>query len=293
MRTVAATVLVCLLLALGGGALWIWRGWYDVSATTGHTPWVHGLLETTMRRAVARAATGVAVPSGLDDAARIARGAGCYRVHCEQCHGGPGVAQGDIGISLQPLPGPLVDASQRWRTAELYWIVRHGIKMSGMPAWELRLPDDDLWALTAFMRQLPAMTAVQYREGRAAPLADGCRTLAQRCAAGDCGAQVSADHQPLQARDDDEAARLLLRQYACVACHRIPGVAGSDVHVGPPLTGLWQRERIADLPQPTVDDLARWIRVPHEVRPGTAMPTLGVSEPHARRMAAYLLDARH
>jgi cytochrome c1 len=72
----------------------------------------------------------------------------------------------------------------------------------------------------------------------------------------------------------------------------VPGVVGSDVQVGPPLLELWRRERIAgDLPN-TAENLARWIREPQRLRPGSAMPDLGVSEAHAGRIAAYLLDPR-
>ena len=49
----------------------------------------------------------------LDDPARLARGAACYRAHCVQCHGGPGVAPGPDGMSMQPLPGPLLDAEAK------------------------------------------------------------------------------------------------------------------------------------------------------------------------------------
>jgi cytochrome c1 len=86
----------------------------------------------------------------------------------------------------------------------------------------------------------------------------------------------------------DEQARVALRQYACVACHRIPGVTGSATHVGPPLHGLARRELIAGRLPNTRDNLVRWIRAPQAVKPGSAMPDLGVTEEHARVMAAYL-----
>ena len=94
----------------------------------------------------------------------VLRGAVVYRDKCAQCHGGPGFAQSDYGQSMQPVPGPLMDAGKRWQTRELYWITRHGIKMSGMPAWEYHLSDNDLWAVVAFVKALPALTPKAYTE---------------------------------------------------------------------------------------------------------------------------------
>jgi cytochrome c2 len=88
---------------------------------------------------------------------------------------------------------------------------------------------------------------------------------------------------------DPQRGRLALTQYACRACHQIPGVTGSDVHVGPSLKGLAGKRFIArDLPN-TPANLARWIRDPHAIDPSTAMPALGVNETDARDIVAYLM----
>jgi mono/diheme cytochrome c family protein len=99
----------------------------------------------------------------------VLRGAQVFSAQCAQCHGGPGFAQAKIGQSMQPLPGPLVDASARWQPRELYWITRHGIKMSGMPAWQFHLSEADLWAVVAFLGVLPTMSARDYAQATAAP----------------------------------------------------------------------------------------------------------------------------
>src|SRR5690606_3656021 len=119
--------------------------------------------EVAMRQSVRHHAKKIEAPP-LSDPEMALRGAASYRDHCVQCHGAPGVAQSAIGLSLQPLPGPLVDARQHWRPRELYWVVRHGIKMTGMPAWEYRLSDDAIWELVAFMQQLPHLNAAQYAQ---------------------------------------------------------------------------------------------------------------------------------
>ncbi|MEG2629829.1 MAG: c-type cytochrome, partial [Comamonas sp.] len=81
-------------------------------------------------------------------------------------------------------------------------------------------------------------------------------------------------------------------QYACSACHRIPGITGSSVHVGPPLHGMGQRTLIAGTLPNTPQNLARWLTHTQHIKPGTAMPQLGVSARDAQDMAAYLSTLR-
>lgn len=97
-------------------------------------------------------------PPRAPDGAMLARGAQCFQQHCVQCHGGPGVAQGAAGQGMQPLPGPLIDAHQRWSAGQLYWLTRNGLKMTGMPAWEFKLSEADLWAVVAFVQELPRLS---------------------------------------------------------------------------------------------------------------------------------------
>lgn len=87
---------------------------------------------------------------------------------------------------------------------------------------------------------------------------------------------------------DAERGRVALYQYACNACHMIPGVTGSKVFVGPELGGLPERRFIAGSLPNNPENLARWIRHPKEVDQLTAMPDLGVTETDARDMVAYL-----
>jgi len=265
LRTVFATLAAAAAIAAAVGAWLVYGGGYDVSATGAHLQTVHSALERTMNSSVRQRARALAPPAAPDDTS-IRRGAACYRAHCLQCHGAPGVPPGAIGQGMQPLPGPLIDAARRWRPGEIYWITRHGIKMSGMPAWQMRLSDDDLWAVTAFVMELATLSTQGYRD------------LQQAASAERCDVHASGE----------ASAVLALRQYACVGCHTIPGVTGSNSHVGPPLAGLARRATIAGRLLNTEDNLVRWIREPQAIKPGSAMPDMGVSEAHARQMAAYL-----
>jgi cytochrome c len=81
---------------------------------------------------------------------------------------------------------------------------------------------------------------------------------------------------------------IALRQYACPTCHRIPGLVDADSDVGPPLTGIALRRYLAGRVPNTPENMLRWITAPESIKPGTAMPNLGVAEGDARDIAAYL-----
>jgi mono/diheme cytochrome c family protein len=169
-RLVVKTVLLTLIGAgVGAGAAGLallYGGFYNIGATGQHFPVVYKALEKGLQQAVRYHAQDVRVPP-LGQAGQLRVGARIYRDKCVQCHGAPGVAQSTIGMSMQPVPGPLVDAGRRWQPRELYWVTRNGIKMSGMPAWEYHLSEDELWAVVAFVTTLPAMSAQDYRAATA------------------------------------------------------------------------------------------------------------------------------
>lgn len=274
----ATTVALAVAGALGAAAV-VYGGLYNVAATRQHLQLTHSVMETAMRQSVRLRARDIEAPPLADERLAL-RGAACFRDKCVQCHGAPGVAQGDLGKSMQPLPGPLVDAARHWRPRELYWVTRHGIKMSGMPAWEYRLADDDLWALVAFMQRLPELQAESY-----------AAWMQRAPAAPSCG-RGEATPAPAGAAVDLDRGRRALHQHACSACHQVPGITGSQVHVGPALAGIGSRKLIAGVLTNTPDNLARWITHTQQVKPGTAMPQLDVPPQDARDMAAYLSTLR-
>jgi mono/diheme cytochrome c family protein len=165
--TAAGTLAATAVLAAAAGAVVLLAGWYNIGATGQHWQPVYTVLERGMHYSVRHHARDITAPD-LAGAGTLRRGAALYRDRCVQCHGAPGVAQADIGKSMQPVPGPLVDAARRWQPRELYWITRHGIKMSGMPAWEYRMADEDIWAVVAFMGQLPALSPGDYAKATGA-----------------------------------------------------------------------------------------------------------------------------
>lgn len=254
------------------GAVVVFSGWYDVSATQPHTSAIYRLLNIALDRSVAVRATAVSVPA-LDSAEGIRRGFDTFRLHCMQCHGAPGIAPEPFALGLNPPPPPLVSSARERPAAEVFWIIREGIKMTGMPAWRYRLSDAQMWDVVAFMRAMPALSPDEYRQwDESNPL------LAP--------ASVPA---PVRARAaNTETGRLAMQQYLCVTCHTIPGVQGATNHVGPSLAGIASRPFIAGSLSNNPANMQRWLRGPAKVKPGTAMPDVRVTEQDARDMAAFL-----
>ncbi len=281
---VAATVAGLAVAALLGAAVVVYGGLYPVAATQQHWQSTHTVLQIAMRQSVRLRARDIAEPPLADERMAL-RGAGCFQAKCVQCHGAPGVAQGDIGLGMQPLPGPLVDARHHWRPRELYWLVRHGLKMTGMPAWQYRLDDAEIWSLVAFMQHLPDLNATQYAQWQQRASGDAA---VPACGRGAAAAEPAPSPAPVFAADV-QRGRQALHQYACTSCHSIPGLTGSAVFVGPPLERFATRGLIAGTLANSPDNLARWLVHTQTVKPGTAMPELGVAPQDARDMAAYLL----
>jgi len=263
--------------AIIGALIVLYAGVYDVSATDQHLRPTFWALQTGLRQSVKQRAEEIEPPP-LDDPALAARGLHHFRAHCVQCHGAPGVAPEPFALGLTPLPGSLSDAAREWTASQMYWVIRNGIKMTGMPAWQFRMSDDELWSVVAFLKTLPALSPQQYRDSRAAgPVAPAA------------GAPASA---PDASPPDANRGRRALRQFGCVGCHLIPGVVAADSYVGPPLQRIGTRAFIAGQLPNTRENLIQWIRHPQAISPGTAMPDLGVAERDARDMAAYLGQLR-
>lgn len=142
-------------------ALVIGAGMYNVAADEGHTGFVSWLLEATRERSIAVRADGISVPE-LSDPQRIRRGAGNYDAMCASCHLAPGVEATEISRGLNPEP-PNLTKSTQIDPARAFWIIKHGIKATGMPAWGKSMQDEYIWDMVALLLKLPEMTPDEYR----------------------------------------------------------------------------------------------------------------------------------
>ena len=169
---IVASLFIAVPVALVGAGASIYAGIYDVTATEPHWPATTWLLETARTRSIKVHAAGIQMPAKLDDPAKVLMGIEHYAAHCAVCHGAPGVPKGEIGQGLYPQPPDLAKIAPLYTPAELFWIVKHGIKMTGMPAWSDH-SEEELWATVAFVKKLPGMSAQEYGELVKASMAHG------------------------------------------------------------------------------------------------------------------------
>ena len=144
--------------AAGG---FVWSGVYNIAADDLHTRPVYALMDTMRERSIAVRANKLHPPPNLDDPALIRQGAGNYNAMCMSCHLAPGMAETELSKGLYPAPPNL--SKQTVDAASAFWVIKHGIKASGMPAWGKSMDDRYLWGMVAFMQQFPGMTAAQYQ----------------------------------------------------------------------------------------------------------------------------------
>jgi mono/diheme cytochrome c family protein len=149
-----------LLVLVGAAAVAIYAGLYNIAADVPHPQPIYWLYETVRNRSVAARARDI-VPTDLDDANRISTGAGLYAEMCSGCHLAPGMKRTEISRGLYPR-APELRRQTDLTPAEQFWIVKHGVKMSGMPAWGVTHDDELLWDVVAFVRQLPELTPERY-----------------------------------------------------------------------------------------------------------------------------------
>src|SRR4051794_15370624 len=160
MRALIAIALV-LLLALLGSIGFVYSGMYNVAATDPHWGLTHQILETIRIRSIRVRAAGITAPPELDSPDKLALGVDHFAAHCAVCHSGPGVPKGDIGKGLYPPAPDLAHTATYLSEAEMFWVIKNGIKMTGMPAWADH-SDEEIWSTVAFLKKLPGMTPEKY-----------------------------------------------------------------------------------------------------------------------------------
>ncbi|MFC4172745.1 c-type cytochrome [Microvirga sp. GCM10011540] len=160
---IAAGALGVLALLGVAGLVVVYTGAYNVAATEEHASFTRWAFDTTFHNSVERRADDVVAPANFTPD-MIAAGATAYKSMCQHCHAGPGVERSEWASGMRPRPPHLTEAAAEWEPQEVFWIVRHGVKMSGMPAFGPTHDDRAIWNIAAFVKQLPAMTPERYAQ---------------------------------------------------------------------------------------------------------------------------------
>ncbi len=142
------------------GAIVCFGGLYPVGASTPHTASVRWLIGEARDRSVDRSAAGLTAPHFTQ--ADILEGGSHFKGMCQECHGGPGAEPEEFAGAMNPRPPNLAEAASDLSVAQVFWIAKNGLKMTGMPAFGKTDSDDELWKVAAFVKQLPKVSATQY-----------------------------------------------------------------------------------------------------------------------------------
>ena len=161
LKPILGTALGLVLLAAACGAILMWSGVISVAATDPHLPITRWMMETARIRSIKMHAAGIVPPDNMSDQARIVGGTAHFSEHCAGCHSAPGVEAEDMAEGMYPKPPVLVNAAHQWTPGELFWILKNGIKMSGMPSWADH-GDSALWDIVAFLEKMPGMSEQDY-----------------------------------------------------------------------------------------------------------------------------------
>jgi mono/diheme cytochrome c family protein len=151
---------------LGGTALvalgaYVYSGHYNIAADQPHWFVTAKIIETLRDRSIESRAGDIVIPD-LEDSRLVLKGAGQYDAMCSGCHLTPGVNDSEIRQGLYPQPPDL--SKVRIAHGSAFWVIKHGLKMTGMPAWGRTHDDITLWSIVAFINKLPGMTPQDYKE---------------------------------------------------------------------------------------------------------------------------------
>jgi mono/diheme cytochrome c family protein len=166
------TLIIAVAVALLGIVSYAYSGLYDVSASSAHSGFVDWLLSTTSRASIERRAGEIEVPD-LDSEDLVLAGINDFDSMCAGCHGAPGKDPEAMGQGLNPPAPDLAEEAAEMSPAELFWVTRNGIRMTGMPAWGATHDDASIWPVVAFMTRLPELDASAYQELLAAAEGQG------------------------------------------------------------------------------------------------------------------------
>jgi len=172
--TVIKYLIFIVIAAITSGAIYVYSGVYPIGADVPHNKFTYWFLETVRDSSIEKASKNINVPP-LDNPELLLSGGADYNDMCVSCHLAPGMKQSDMSVGLYPRPPKLTakaddhaahghannDVEQSIRRQ--FWIIKHGIKASGMPAWGPTHSDERIWAMVAFLQKLPELSPEQYQ----------------------------------------------------------------------------------------------------------------------------------
>lgn len=161
MKTFLAVLGIIVVFVIGA-AVFVWSGAYNIAATDPHWSVTFEIIEKMRDRSIVVHSRSIIAPS-VNDPKPAQDGAEHYHHACRLCHGAPGYSRSGFAKGLYPFPPQLTsDEAREWKNEELFWIIKNGLKMTGMPSFGVTHRDEELWETVAFLRRLPKMKEDEY-----------------------------------------------------------------------------------------------------------------------------------
>jgi mono/diheme cytochrome c family protein len=163
MRFLALIGTLAILLAISA-SVYFFGGYYSVAASLEDPALVAAALVRVRSASIVKHATD-APPVSLEDASLIQAGARAFATNaCVNCHGGPGVKWAKFSEGLNPGPPDLKEVVGELTPGEIFWVVKNGIRMTGMPSFgAIGVGDQDIWSIAAFLKKLPTVSDADYQ----------------------------------------------------------------------------------------------------------------------------------
>ena len=228
-------IFILALLAGVGGFFVSAMGLVPITASSGHWPITAWFLNFTMSRSVSTHSLGTAVPP-LDDLGMVMKGATHYHTGCFPCHGNPAIHHPRIARQMTPHPPYLPPVLHEWEPEELFYIVKHGVKFTGMPAWPTQDRDDEVWSIVAFLRKFPELDEQEYSH-----MVNGTNNQGEPSQP----IEIEKEDAPIQALSG-RTRTVQTDTDRCARCHGVDG-QGRRVGLAPKLAGQQQAYLVASL----------------------------------------------
>jgi mono/diheme cytochrome c family protein len=169
MRLLAAIGVLAILAALAGAAL-AFGGYVSVAARGEDPAWLQWALVKARTASIERHATD-GPPAGWNEAGKVHEGARSFVTRgCVQCHGAPGMEWSKFSEGLNPGPPDLKEVAGGLSPSAIFWVVKNGIRMTGMPSFgEAGVPDDEIWRIAAFVKAFPTVSEADMKTWAAGP----------------------------------------------------------------------------------------------------------------------------
>ncbi len=164
MKKIILTVIITLCVLAAALTAFMYSGTYDISQLSHHNAITKWMIRTTTHASINKRLSSIVVPP-MNDTANFAEGFEHYNEMCVMCHGAPGISPYEMTEGLYPKPPKFYKSKNMPNTDEAFWIIKNGIKMTSMPAFEPTHTDEKILAITDFfLNKMNKMSPEEYQE---------------------------------------------------------------------------------------------------------------------------------